>query len=189
MGQVEASSVVLEGRTLVIRTAVEADAPALHEFFRTVYGETEFLSRYRDEVPDAFELVARRVKGHLEAEKALFLVATVDEHIVALANLAWQDLRHFNHAAELAISVLKDFWGLGIGRRLMQLLSDWAESCGLLRVQLEVAATNERAIRMYRAFGFVVEGRLHAQRKHGDTFVDGLVMARVRPEVTSVTGE
>jgi RimJ/RimL family protein N-acetyltransferase len=189
MGQVEVKSDAIDGRTLIVRTALEADAPAIHELFRAVYGETEFLSRYRDEVPDSFELVTKRVKGHLEADKSLFLVATFDDRMVALANLAWQDLRHFNHAAELAISVLKEFWGSGVGRRLMQALIDWADDRGLLRVHLEVAANNQRAIRLYRGFGFEVEGRLRAQRKHGNAFVDGLVMARVNPQVTSVGEE
>lgn len=185
----EDRSFSLEGRSLSLRTAREADAPALHEFFRSVYGETEFLSRYRDELPDEFELLGKKIQGHLQADKSLFLVATVDERIVAAANLGWQNLRHFNHAGELAIAVRSDFWGLGIGRRLMHALTDWADSAGLLRIQLEVAATNERAVRLYRSFGFEVEGRLRAQRKHGDTFVDGLVMARVRQEPTSNTGE
>lgn len=58
-----------------------------------------------------------------------------------------------------------------------------------VRVQLEVAATNTRAIQLYRAFGFETEGRLRAQRKHGDTFVDTLVMARLRPGLVSIAGE
>lgn len=71
----------------------------------------------------------------------------------------------------------------------MQTLCDWADERALLRIQLEVAATNARAIQLYRAFGFETEGRLRAQRKHGDTLVDCLVMARVRPGTTSIAGE
>ena len=47
----------------------------------------------------------------------------------------------------------------------MRRLLDWADNwAGLLRVELGVYADNERAIALYRKFGFELEG---CQRAHG----------------------
>ena len=63
----------------------------------------------------------------------------------------------------------------------------WALTYGfdelhLHRIQLEVLATNDRAIRVYERLGFLHEGRKrHAQFKAG-RYVDVLVMAVLEDE-------
>ncbi len=179
MALLEARSYALSDRTLIVRTATEEDAAELHDLYRTLYGETQYLSRHSDEVPDKHELLEKRLRSQLGAESDLFLVAMVDGRLVGMASLTGSPLRRFAHSAELAIAITKDNWGFGIGRRLMAALCDWADARGLVRIALEVAANNTRAIDLYRTFGFEIEGRLRARRKEGDGYVDGLVMGRV----------
>ena len=75
-----------------------------------------------------------------------------------------------------------EFAGRGVGKALMTALVDLADNwIGLMRVELEAFADNERAIAMYRHFGFVEEGRqqqgLLQRRQPTSTRV---LMARVR---------
>ena len=75
--------------------------------------------------------------------------------------------------------MLKEFWGLGIGRKIMETIVEWGRQCGLRKIYLRVFAHNDRAIRMYLAMGFVEEGRLRQDVRRGDgTFGDTLVMAK-----------
>jgi len=47
----------------------------------------------------------------------------------------------------------------------------------LRRVTLQVFATNEPALALYRSFGFSVEGVQRGQVRIGDRFVDRVLMA------------
>ena len=63
------------------------------------------------------------------------------------------------HRARFGISVLKELWGMGIGRMLMESCIDCARRAGYTQLELEVVADNERAMSLYRRAGFVEYGR------------------------------
>ncbi len=87
------------------------------------------------------------------------------------------------HAASMLIFVHDDHVGSGVGTALMTALLDVADNwLGLKRVALTVNADNERAIRLYRKFGFEVEGTLRGDVLRDGHFIDNLAMARLRFE-------
>lgn len=59
----------------------------------------------------------------------------------------------------------------------------------LHRVQLEVVADNEAAIRLYAAVGFVQEGRLREHAYARGRFVDVIAMSVLRPDWLAPRGE
>jgi putative acetyltransferase len=68
-------------------------------------------------------------------------------------------------------------------------LLDWADNwAGLLRIELGVYADNERAIRMYRRFGFELEGTQRAFALRDGVYVDSLMMARLHPRPPQLPG-
>ena len=75
--------------------------------------------------------------------------------------------------------MFKEFWGRGIGRRMMDCIIDWGRRRGLMKMNLRVFDHNERAIAMYRALGFQEEGRLRDDVLRGDgTYGDTIVMSK-----------
>ena len=63
------------------------------------------------------------------------------------------------HRAEFGISVLRAYWGLGLGRALTEACIQCAKEAGYEQLELTVVAENERAIALYRKAGFVEFGR------------------------------
>ncbi|MBQ1840819.1 MAG: GNAT family N-acetyltransferase, partial [Atopobiaceae bacterium] len=63
------------------------------------------------------------------------------------------------HRAEFGISVIRECWGLGIGRALTQACVACARRAGYAQLELDVVAENARAIALYRSEGFVEYGR------------------------------
>ena len=63
------------------------------------------------------------------------------------------------HRAEFGISVLRAYWGLGLGRALTEACIQCAKEAGYEQLELTVVAENERAIALYRKVGFVEFGR------------------------------
>ena len=63
------------------------------------------------------------------------------------------------HRAEFGISLLKEYWGLGLGRALTEACIQCAREAGYAQLELSVVADNERAIALYEKEGFVEYGR------------------------------
>ncbi|MEM6610207.1 MAG: GNAT family N-acetyltransferase [Pseudomonadota bacterium] len=109
------------------------------------------------------------------------LVAVWDGLAVGQASLILRYGRQ-RHVGELFLFVHDDFWGRGIGRALVEAVIDLADNWhGLRRLQLDVAAQNTRAIALYEAFGFEVEGTMRGDTITEGRLEDSLLMARLRP--------
>lgn len=82
---------------------------------------------------------------------------------------------------EIGMAVVREWRGRGVGSALLAVGIDWARERGLHKLSLEVFPHNERAIALYRKFGFVEEGRRVKQyrRRSGelwDTIEMGLLL-------------
>ncbi|HEX7094903.1 MAG TPA: GNAT family N-acetyltransferase [Acidimicrobiales bacterium] len=73
--------------------------------------------------------------------------------------------------------------GRGIGRALVDAVVAWAREVGAHKVSIEVWPHNERALRLYRSMGFVIEGRKrrHWRRRNGELW-DSLLLGKVLDE-------
>jgi len=80
----------------------------------------------------------------------------------------------------LGVVLLPEARGRGFGRTLAEAVVAHALAVGAHKVELEVWPDNERAIRLYRSLGFVVEGhrRDHHRRRDG-TLRSSVIMARL----------
>lgn len=85
-----------------------------------------------------------------------------------------------SHSGWILLGVRETFQARGIGARLLQMLMGAASiMMGLRRVQLTVFGDNDPAIRLYRRFGFEIEGRHRDFVRRGEGFVDALTMAKL----------
>ncbi|ETD02090.1 GNAT family N-acetyltransferase [Rhodobacter capsulatus] len=73
--------------------------------------------------------------------------------------------------------------GKGLGREVIKLILSHAfGTLQLHRVDLRVLAYNERAIRCYRACGFIEEGRERESARVGDAWHDDIIMGVIAQE-------
>ena len=80
-------------------------------------------------------------------------------------------------SAAVAISIKRDYWRLGIGSIAMREMIDFARNTGVLRtLSLEVREGNERAISLYKRFGFAEIGRHKGRINVRGTYYDEILM-------------
>jgi RimJ/RimL family protein N-acetyltransferase len=93
-------------------------------------------------------------------------------------------MNHRAGVAYMGVGILApEYVGKGYGRDAIMTLLDWSfRVLNLRRVALDTLATNERAIRAYRACGFVEEGRLREHDYVDGAYVDAIVMGILRSE-------
>jgi RimJ/RimL family protein N-acetyltransferase len=90
------------------------------------------------------------------------------------------DNEAFQHVGRLGMGLLPEARGRGLGEPLLRATIEAGWAFGFKRIQLEVFATNARAIALYRKVGFADEGvRRHALCIDG-VFIDEILMAQVR---------
>jgi hypothetical protein len=148
------------GLELLVRNAVELDARALRETTQRTHAQTDYLLSYPDEQGTDVEREARSLAEMERSDNEVELVAVLDGRIVGSAGIAAVGSRRkVLHRARFGISVLKEYWGLGIGRVLMEASIDCARRAGYTQLELEVVADNERAVSLYRCAGFEEFGR------------------------------
>lgn len=156
-----AKTVLLTGGVeLLVRNAVESDARALRETTQRTHAETDYLLSYPDEQSVDDEQEACSLEEAERSGNEVELVAVIDGRIVGSAGVsAVRSRRKVAHRARFGISILKEYWGMGIGRVLMESCIDCARRVGYTQLELEVVADNERAVSLYRCAGFEEYGR------------------------------
>jgi ribosomal protein S18 acetylase RimI-like enzyme len=180
----EAKQFSVRGLDYIIRSAVEQDAMDLSEVRLQIDGETENMDREQGE---AFidELGFKQlIKEDSEAQHNLFLVAEVNGRIAGFSRCAGNNLKRSAHRVEFGVGVLKEFWGCGIGKKLLEQSIHWADSSGIRKICLHVLETNEKAAELYKRYGFEVEGVLKDDKLLSDgKFYNTIVMGRIMAEV------
>ncbi len=94
------------------------------------------------------------------------------------------DFQTTSMVCELGIAIGdKDYWGRGYGREAVNLLLDYGfRYHNLRRVILQVHSRNERAIKAYKACGFVEEGRLREHVWSNGRYDDLVLMGLLRKD-------
>lgn len=110
-------------------------------------------------------------------------VLAVDDadEVVGWCDIVRNPREGFRHNGQLGMGLLPPFRGAGLGKRLAVAAIERAWQAGLERVELEVFASNQRAIDLYRGLGFVEEGVKRRARKLDGVYDDNVFMALARP--------
>lgn len=104
---------------------------------------------------------------------ARYLVAVMDDTVVGFAGM--HVILDEGHITNIAVtSALR---GQGIGRKLMDALMQYASNLGAAYLTLEVRTSNEVAIALYQAHGFVAVNR---RKRYYDNGEDALLMVSQR---------
>jgi len=124
----------------------------------------------------------KEILGFLLRERPIQFLAEEEGWVVGWCDVTPDTREGFRHQGILGIGVLPDFRRRGIGRALLGRTVRAGLESGLIRIELEVFASNGRAIRMYERAGFQVEGRKRFGRVLDGEVEDVVIMALLKPE-------
>ncbi|MEY8748726.1 N-acetyltransferase family protein [Bacillales bacterium AN1005] len=173
----------VKGMNYLIRSAEENDAGELSSLRVQIDGETENMDREQGEAYIDEAGFACIIQADAQKARNLFLVAVVQGRIVGYARCEGVDLQRFAHKVEFGVCVAREFWGYGIGKKLLEMSIHWADTTGVGKMTLNVLGTNDKAVELYKKVGFEVEGIMRRDRLHADgKFYDTILMGRFRSQ-------
>lgn len=173
--------ILRDGRECVLRSPGPEDAGGILELMAQSSGETPFLSRYPEERLADVEQEEQFLSRMAADERDTMICALVDGRIVGNAGVNCLSLRmKYRHRAVFGITVLKEYWGLGIGSVLLQEAEGAAVRAGFEQIELEVAEGNARAAGMYEKAGFAGCGKWpRAFRFKDGSYMDLILMVKM----------
>jgi len=114
-------------------------------------------------------------------EGVFSLLACAEDEVVGQLSLhTFPNHPRRRHVGQIGMAVRDDWQGRGAGTALMQAAVDFADKwLNLSRLELEVYTDNEAAIRLYKNFGFSIEGTLVRFAYREGQYVNAYYMARL----------
>jgi putative acetyltransferase len=106
------------------------------------------------------------------------LVATAEDAVIGHLGVVREEPGAGHHVASLGMLVAPAWRGRGVGAALLAEAFRWAAWARVEKITLTVYPDNDRALNLYKRFGFVEEGRLSGQSKKSIGYQDEIFMGR-----------
>lgn len=169
---------------IIIREATEKDAAAVVRYLKENQDEFKYMISRTCEMDLSVDFERDMIRRHTLRDNCIFFVAVEGKKVVGMLNFVAGNRLRNAHDGEFGISVDKNYFGIGIGKALVQALIDWATDNDMIkRLTLFVMNDNEIAIGLYQKFGFRIEGvRRKAVRFEDGRIQDLIMMGKMKKE-------
>ena len=152
----EKKIILKDGRSAIIRSPKKGEGQELLSLIKTVSGETENLLRYPEEWNITVEQEEAWIESVRNSESVYNIVCFIEGKAAGNCEIRFLPGIKMGHRATLGISILKEYWNLGIGSAFFSEIIKLAEAHGTEIMELEFIEGNERARHLYEKFGFKI---------------------------------
>ena len=135
-----------DGRNCLLRNGVTSDGKAVLDVFNRTHQETDYLLTYSDENCFTASQEADFLQRKTDSTNTVEIIAIVDGVVAGTAGIDALGMRDkIKHRAVFGIAITKEFWGLGIGKYLMEKLGIFSWNWKLLlRMRGQLKCTGEQ---------------------------------------------
>lgn len=169
-------------KNLIVREAVISDAVKIYNLIMKTSDETNFLSCSSEERKGGFTIEGQEahIKKTINSNNKIYICESEGELIGELGMKSFSKKR-LKHRATFGITVLKKFWGIGVGNLLMKNAVDFFYlNEELTKLELEVRSDNVQAINLYKKFGFKTEAEVSNYFFINGKYYSVLIMALIK---------
>lgn len=150
-----------DGTPCLLRSPKVEDGEAVLRHLRRVAAESPFTAFLPEELTGTLREEQTFLKRQLASADRLMVGCFAENRLIGLSGLGPAATnRKCRHRAEMGITIRRRWWGLGLGRLLVDTLCREAGRMGYERMELQVMEDNQRAVALYEHCGFARCGLL-----------------------------
>jgi len=165
------------GSKLIVRKAEKKDAQKLINFLVTVRSESNYLLGTPNDPIPTLEQEEKFIERFSDSATSAFFVGFIGDDLICAGEVSGSRQERASHHGGIAISVLKEHWGIGVGSALLERMIDFAKNTAKLEIlHLGVHTDNERGINLYKKVGFKEIGRFPKFFKIDGEYYDEILM-------------
>ena len=163
----------LNGHELVLRNATKEDAQILIDYLKITAPETPYLIKELEEINLTLEEEEAFIQMNNESERNELIVGFLDGEYIGNCSIMGNSRMRYKHRATLGIALYLKYTNLGIGTIMFEKMIEIAKEKGLEQLELEVVASNQGGIALYKKMGFEILGLFLNNMKYKDgTYAD-----------------
>ncbi len=159
-----------------IISAETNDAKNLVLLMNQLETETNFMSYEASEVP-CVEMLSKRILCSYTTFSEIFLLARDTDKLLGYSLISRGKLSRNKGVGTFSLGVVHCAQKQGVGSALISESILWANNNNLYRLQLHVDINNEHAIKLYKKFGFEIEGVMKKCALVKELYIDKYQMA------------
>ena len=165
------------GMILSIEKAVKEDAKEIVDYLNIVGGESDNLLFGLNECRWTVEQEEKMIEEISSRKDTALLVGKINGEIACVCSINSPARQRIAHQSEVAVSVKKKFWNIGVGTCLMNAVVAFAKASEKIEIiHLGVKADNVSAISLYKKIGFQEIGRYKNFFKINGEYFDEVLM-------------
>ena len=172
---------IKNGSEVVIRSYDSNDVDLSRSFARQVALESTHTLKYEGMPDTPKEKLIAVWDENLNHPVNLSLGAFFNNEIIGNLRFFQRSPTHpwIKHIGAFAMAISKNYWGQGIGSKILQIMEAHARSCGISRIEAEVRTANEPGIGLYEKNGFKIEGRREKAAFIDSVLVDEFFISKI----------
>jgi len=161
------------------REIKESDAEEFLKLLLKLDEETNFMMLEVGERNLSPDVQLKEINSIINSKNSTILIALDNETPVGFIVAEGGGYRRNSHSCYLAMGILQNYSGKGIGKSLFSEIFDWGTKTGIARYELTVMCHNEKALGLYKKMGFEIEGIKKNSLFVNSRFVDEYYMSKV----------
>jgi ribosomal-protein-alanine N-acetyltransferase len=154
-----------------IRSCRVGDEQSFLEFLARIPQDSNHTNQYVGKALPSLDEAKARIEKNINDPVTLDIGAFDGSKLIGFLNfrLPCPDHPWQAHLGRFGLMILREYWGLGLGRKLLDTYEPYAIKSGIKKVEAEVRVTNNRGVTLYKKAGYQIEGRRrHAVRIDGE---------------------
>ena len=166
-------------REIAMEKAQIKDAANILSYLKTIGGESDNLLFGAEGLCVTIEQEEKIIENINASPTSIMAIAKENDVIVSVGTLSGSTRQRISHHVELALSVRKSHWNIGIGKAMVDYLIEFAKGTDQIEIiDLKVKSDNLPGIALYKKCGFEQIGTYPNFFKIDGAYYDALMMIR-----------
>lgn len=164
---------------MIIREIRTGDAKDFLELIKKVESHADFMLMEGGERQTTPEQQKKQLERFEKQDNSTVFVAEDKDKLVGYIIAIGGTVKRTQHTVGLVIGILSEYRGKGIGSKLFNNITNWAEKHNLSRLELTVVKDNLAGVKLYKKHGFEIEGTKKKSLIINDIAYDEYYMAKL----------